>query len=407
VNPSEDSLVKGDIGGSGLLHARDRAGYAPQTVPYHSIEDPVKLRRVLEATLLLEQDVELSALLRHIVEEARSMVGARYGALGVLNDDRTALAEFLTVGIEDDAEEMIGSRPTGQGVLGLLIVDSRPLRLADIGSHPDSFGFPPNHPPMTSFLGVPIKVRGEVYGNLYLTDKIGWSEFTGDDQALVEALALGAGIAIENARLHQRVAEAAVQEDRARLARDLHDTVIQRLFAVGLSLQSIAGSAAATGLTEVLDTAISDLDDTIRQIRSSIFELASTQPGVRASVLSLVQELKPVVGFEVQVTFDGPIDSTISDQIAEHLVATIREAVTNIARHSHASEARVMLSVADGLCRLQVSDDGTGVGKASKGEGGLGLANLRRRAEKLGGSLAIESPASGGTTIVWQVPVIQ
>lgn len=376
-------------------------------MPYHSIEDPAKLRRVLEATLLLEQDLELSVLLRHIIDEARSMAGARYGALGVLNDDRTGLAEFLTVGLEEDAEQRIGPRPTGQGVLGLLIVDPSPLRLADIGSHPDSFGFPPNHPPMTSFLGVSIKVRGEIYGNLYLTDKIGRSEFTRDDQALVEALALGAGIAIENARLHQRVAEAAVQEDRARLARDLHDTVIQRLFAVGLSLQSIAGSAAATGLTEGLDTAISDLDDTIRQIRSTIFELASTQPGVRASILSVVRELKPVVGFEVQVTFDGPIDSTISDQIAEQLVATTREAVTNVARHAHASEAKVMLSVSDGLCRLQVIDDGSGVDEGRESEGGLGLANLRHRAEKLGGSLAIESRPSGGTTISWQVPVIQ
>jgi signal transduction histidine kinase len=376
-------------------------------VPYDSIEDPVKLRRVLEAIRLLEQDLELPVLLRHIIDEARSMVGARYGALGVLNEDRTALAEFLTVGLEEDAEERIGPRPTGQGVLGLLVVDSKPLRLADLGSHADSFGFPPNHPPMTSFLGVSIKVRGEVYGNLYLTDKIGWSEFTSDDQALVEALALGAGIAIEIARLHQRVAEAAVHEDRARLARDLHDTVIQRLFAVGLSLQSIAGSAAATGLTERLDTAISDIDDTIRQIRSSIFELASTQVGLRASILSLVRELKAVVGFEVQVTFDGPVDSTISDQIAEELMATVREAVTNIARHAHASEAKVMLSVADGLCRLQVIDNGNGVDEGKASEGGLGLSNLRLRAVKLGGHLIIERRASSGSSLSWQVPVSQ
>jgi signal transduction histidine kinase len=376
-------------------------------VPYDSIEYPVKLRRVLEAIRLLEQDLELPVLLRHIVEEARSMVDARYGALGVLNDDRTALAEFLTVGLEEDAEERIGPRPTGQGVLGLLIVDSKPLRLADLGSHADSFGFPLNHPPMTSFLGVSIKVRGEVYGNLYLTDKIGLSEFTGDDQALVEALALGAGIAIENARLHQRAAEAAVHEDRARLARDLHDTVIQRLFAVGLSLQSIAGSAEGTGLTERLDSAISDIDDTIRQIRSSIFELGSTEPGVRASILSLVRELKPVVGFEVQVTFDGPVDSTISDQMAEQLVATVREAVTNIARHANGSEAKVMLSVADGVCRLQVIDNGGGLDEGKGSEVGLGLANLRRRAEKLGGHLEIESRASGGTSLSWQVPVSQ
>ena len=210
------------------------------SVPYHSIEDPAKLRRVLEAALLLEADLDLPNLLRHIIDEARSMTNARYGALGVLDVDGTALAEFITVGLEPEEEKAIGARPVGRGVLGLLISEPKPLRLARLGSHPESYGFPPNHPPMTSFLGVPIKVRDAVYGNLYLTDKIGWSEFTSDDEALIGALAVAAGIAIENARLHQRVQEVAVYEERDRLARDLHDTVIQRLFAIGLSLQSMA-----------------------------------------------------------------------------------------------------------------------------------------------------------------------
>jgi signal transduction histidine kinase len=376
-------------------------------VPYHSIEDPAKLRRVLEATLLLEQDLELPALLRHIIDEARSMTGARYGALGVLNDDRTALAEFLTVGLDEDEEDRIGPRPTGQGVLGLLIIDPKPLRLADLGSHPDSYGFPPNHPPMTSFLGVSIKVRDEVYGNLYLTDKIGWSEFTEDDQALVEALAIGAGLAIENTRLHKRASGAAVHEDRARLARDLHDTVIQRLFAVGLSLQSLAGGAASTELAEGLDQAISDIDDTIRQVRASIFELGSSQPGVRASILSLVRELRPVLGFEVQVSFDGPVDSMIGEETAEHLLATIREGLTNVARHAGATEARVSLRVADGLCRLRVIDNGSGVEKSDTRKEGLGLANFRSRAEKLHGRFAIERREMGGTTVLWEVPADQ
>ena len=135
------------------------------------------------------------------------MTGARYGALGVLNDQRTALAEFITVGLDAEQEQRIGPRPKGLGVLGILIADPQPLRLAEIGAHPESFGFPPHHPPMTSFLGVPIQVRDEVYGYLYLTDKVGWSEFTSNDQALVEALALGAGIAIENTRLASTGAE--------------------------------------------------------------------------------------------------------------------------------------------------------------------------------------------------------
>jgi GAF domain-containing protein len=209
-------------------------------MPYHSIEDPSRLRRILDAVLLIEKDLELPALLRHVIEEACSMTGARYGALGVLNDEKTALVEFITVGLDADEEAQIGPRPTGKGVLGLLVTDPLPLRLAHLGDHPDSFGFLPNHPPMTSFLGVPVKVRDDVYGNLYLTDKVGWSEFTRDDVALVEALALAAGIAVENARLHQQVQDTAVYEDRDRLARDLHDQVIQRLFGLGLSLQATA-----------------------------------------------------------------------------------------------------------------------------------------------------------------------
>ncbi len=335
------------------------------------------------------------------------MTGARYGAIGVLNDEHTGLAEFITVGLEAEEEEKIGARPTGKGVLGLLITDPRPLRLANLGAQPESYGFPPNHPPMTSFLGVPIKVRDEVYGNLYLTDKVGWSEFTSDDESLVEALALAAGIAIENARLHQRVQQVAVYEDRDRLARDLHDTVIQRLFAVGLSLQSMSVAAASSGMTERLDAAISDLDDTIRQVRSTIYELGSvaTDQGLRATVLSLVRGLNSVVGFAVQVAFDGPVDSAISEEIAEHLLAVVREALTNIGRHAHASHASLSLSVADGACRLQITDDGTGIAPTAPGEGGFGLVNLRRRAEKLHGNFITESPATGGTSLIWQVPI--
>jgi len=375
-------------------------------VPYRAIEDPVKLRRVLEATLLLEADLELPIVLRHFIEEARSMTSARYGALGVLDDQHTALSEFITVGLEPEEEQKIGARPTGKGVLGLLITDPQALRLADLGSHPDSYGFPPNHPPMTSFLGVPIKVRGEVYGILYLTDKTGWSEFTKDDESLVEALALAAGIAIENARLHQRVREVAVYEDRDRLARDLHDTVIQRLFAVGLSLQSMAAATAGSGMTERLEGAISDLDDTIRQVRSTIYELGSAvaDQGLRTSVLSLVRELNSVVGFPVRVSFDGPVDSAVSNEIAEHLLAVIREAVTNIGRHAHATTATVALRVGDGLCSLRVTDDGDGFDMEAAGEGGFGLVNLRHRAEKLHGTFTIDHPATGGTSLAWQVP---
>ena len=343
-------------------------------MPYRSIEDPAKLRRVLEATLLVEADLELPVLLRHVIDEALSMTNARYGAIGVLNEDRTALAEFITVGLTSEEEKEIGARPTGRGVLGLLINEPKALRMAQISSHPDSFGFPAGHPPMSSFLGVPIKVRDEVYGNLYLTEKIGWSEFTSDDEALVGALAIAAGIAIENTRLHQRVQELAISDERDRLARDLHDTVIQRLFAVGLTLQSIAGTVTTPGEADRLRRTIADIDDTIRQVRTTIFELGldNTRQGTRASVLVLVEELTPVVGFEVNTSINGPIDATLSNEIVEHLLATLREALTNIGRHAQASRASVILNVDSEVCRLQILDNGLGIQGAGR-EGGHGL----------------------------------
>ena len=378
-------------------------------MPYRSIEDPAKLRRVLEATLLVEADLDLPVLLRHVIDEALSMTNARYGAIGVLNEDRSALAEFVTVGLTPEEEKRIGARPVGRGVLGLLITDPKTLRVSRIDTHPDSFGFPANHPPMSSFLGVPIKVRNEIYGNLYLTDKIGWSEFTTDDEALVGALAIAAGIAIENARLHQRVQEVAVFDERDRLARDLHDTVTQRLFAVGLTLQSIGGTATAPGEADRLGRAIADIDDTIRQVRTTIFELGldKNSEGSRAGVIALVHELSPVVGFEIGVSTDGPVDAALSDEIEEHLLATLREALTNVGRHAHASRASVLLTVDTESCQLRVLDNGQGVDEdqPSTSGGGHGLFNMRRRAEKLAGSLVIETPETGGTLLIWQVPI--
>ena len=155
---------------------------------------------------MIEADVELPVLLRHLVEEACSLVDARYGALGVLNEARTGLEQFLTTGLSEADEQEIGARPTGRGVLGLLITDPQALRLADLRTHRESYGFPPHHPPMNSFLGLPVRVRDDVYGNLYLTEKHGADEFTEEDEAMAEALALAAGIAV-NPLTRQWVAE--------------------------------------------------------------------------------------------------------------------------------------------------------------------------------------------------------
>jgi signal transduction histidine kinase len=376
-------------------------------VPFHSIDDPVRLTRVLEATMLLAADVELPTLLGHVVDEARSLTGARYAALGILDSDGTSFAEFLTVGLSAEEEEAIGPRPTGRGVLGLLIDDPRPLRLARLDDHPDRFGFPPGHPPMRSFLGVPVNVRNEVYGSLYLADRMDGSEFAADDQAVVEALAMAAGMAIENSRLHRRVRELAVLEDRDRMARDLHDTVIQHLYAVGISLEAMAKEPAAAAMADRLTEQVSDIGDAIRQVRSSIYELGLDlgDLGVRASLLTLIRSLDPIVGFNVHVTFAGPVDSVVSESVTENLLATVREAITNIERHAGATTASVSVTVNDGRCVLRIVDNGRGIDDSTVGTGGMGLVNLRRRAEALRGTMDIETPVGGGTALVWQVPV--
>jgi GAF domain-containing protein len=202
---------------------------------------PRSLRQLLDAVLTIGSDLDLPAMLQRIIEAAVALVDARYGALGVLDESRTRLAQFITVGLDDETYRAIGDLPEGHGILGLLIVDAKPLRLPDLSEHPDSYGFPPHHPPMRSFLGVPIRVRDEVFGNLYLTDKTSAEVFTDVDEELVIGLAAAAGVAIENARLHARVQELALVEDRERIARDLHDSIVQRLFATGLSLQAPPG----------------------------------------------------------------------------------------------------------------------------------------------------------------------
>jgi signal transduction histidine kinase len=360
----------------------------------------------MDAVLMLEADIELPVLLRHLVEEACSLVGARYGALGVLNEARTGLEEFLTVGLSDAEERAIGPRPTGRGVLGLLITEPETLRLADLTSHPDRYGFPNCHPPMTTFLGVPLRSRGEVYGNLYLTDKQGADEFNEEDAALAEALALAAGVAIENTRLHNRVRMLSVLDDRDRIARDLHDRVVQRIFAVGMALQSAMRLPELGLVVDRVGKAVEDLDSTITEIRTTIFELGDSaiQGGLRRGVIGVAEELTPSLGSRPDVVFDGPIDTDIPQHIADHLLAVLREALTNAGKHAQATKFAVTLRVGREVT-LEVADNGRGMTPLLVDRAALGLSNLRGRAEKLGGTFEIQSTQGGGTRVIWCVPI--
>jgi signal transduction histidine kinase len=374
-------------------------------VPYHRINDPAKLQALVSAVLLIESGLELVGVLKRIVEAATELAGARYGALGVLDPSRTALSEFVTVGLDDETIARIGHRPDGKGILGLLITDPQPIRLADLGEHPSSVGFPEGHPPMHGFLGVPVRVRNQVFGNLYLAEKRDGTLFSEDDESLVVALASAAGIAIDNARLHQRVRELALSEDRERIARDLHDSVIQRLFAVALSLQAAGTRTNDEVLADRLETAVSDLDDTIRQIRTTIFQLEpppTARGGLRSEILSLTSSAARSLGFEPEVHFSGPVDLT-AESVAGEALAALREALSNVARHAQAGSVVLEVTAAAHSLELQLLDDGIGIPE-DRLTAGSGLANMATRAENLGGSCQVERLPAGGTRVSWRVP---
>lgn len=372
------------------------------------VAGPRSLRQLLDAVLTVGSDLDLPAMLRRLVDVAAELVDAEYGALGVLDDTHTRLSQFITVGIDEQGRRAIGELPSGHGILGLLIVDAKPLRLPDLNEHPDSHGFPPGHPPMTSFLGVPIRVRDQVFGNLYLTDKRSGEVFTDVDEELAVGLASAAGVAIENARLHARLHELAVVEDRERIARDLHDTVIQRLFATGLSLQGTIRLVRTDPDVAVdrIEGAVDDLDLTVKHIRTAIFDLELTRAqvdGLRARILKLVREGADSLGFEPRVLLDGPLDTAVTESTALDLLATLREAISNVARHANASNLKIEV-VADGgdVC-LQVIDDGVGP-PAADAPRGHGLRNMAVRAEKLGGTFDLRAGSQGGCVLEWRVP---
>lgn len=181
--------------------------------------DEGRLRALLEATVALTSQLSLDALLQKLVETAASLTGARYGALGVIDESGSGLQRFVTTGIDAETHAAIGELPRGRGILGVLISDAKPLRLADLGDDPRSVGFPPNHPPMRGFLGVPILLRGVAYGNFYLTEKDGGEPFTEADEALVALLAAQAAVAIDNARVYESATR------WSRQLESLHDVV--------------------------------------------------------------------------------------------------------------------------------------------------------------------------------------
>ncbi|MDA8071293.1 MAG: GAF domain-containing sensor histidine kinase [Actinomycetota bacterium] len=378
-------------------------------MPHRSIRDPDRLHALLDAVLVVGSGLDLEGVLRRIVATACDLTDARYGALGVLDESGTTLERFVHVGIDDESVARIGRPPEGAGLLGRLVVDPKPLRLTDSSAHQDSVGFPPGHPRMQSFLGVPLVVRGgEACGNLYLTEKLDGKPFTDIDEALVQTLASAASIAVEKARLHARVRELTLAADRERIARDLHDTVIQRLFGVGLLLQGVLPMTEVTEVRDRISEAVADIDDAIRQIRTTIFALATpaaSATGLRARILEVCAQASRSLGFDPDVRFAGPVDRLVSSEVGSELLATLREALANVVHHARATEVHVTVSVGVEV-HLEVHDNGIGPqSEHPHSAGGRGLPNMAQRAQALRGSFTLAAHPHGGTVLSWRVPL--
>ncbi len=541
-----------------------------------------RVRQLLEAVVGIGSGLDLETALTKIVQAAATLVDARYGALGVIGAGQQ-LARFITVGLSEQEIAAIGPYPEGHGLLGELIRHPAPLRTEELSAHPQSYGFPANHPPMHSFLGAPIRVREEVFGNLYMTEKRDGAPFDADDEAVLVALAAAAGVAIDNARLFQdakrlyaeaqrrqewleitgelsrgllsaedsgdvmtafvcrvrafagadlaligvpepdgggllvtvadgqgadqlrgtvvgiedtllghvyksgrsalivdvskderaggeravpsgfgpafiaplgaggsargalslarraggepfdpEVAalteELAVQAavvlelaqrrkdtellslyaDRDRIGRDLHDLAIQRLFATSMALQTAYKVTEKPAVARRIAQSVADLDETIKVIRSTIFSLHAhdlDEPeavSVRADVITVCEQAASVLGFPPAVRFSGPVDTVVGEEVGEHLLAVLREALSNAARHAHATSVEVDLTADAAAVALRVTDDGVGIPDSGRRSG---LSNLRERAVQLGGTFTAEPGAAGGTVLTWKVPL--
>jgi signal transduction histidine kinase len=569
------------------------AGSRPEFLPHLQLDDLLaelqvrlqavranrdRMRGLIEAVVAIGSGLDLEFTLRRIVETAVRLVDATYGALGVIGDGKQ-LAEFIPVGLSQDEIEAIHHWPEGRGLLGLLIDDPRPLRLADIAAHPASSGFPGGHPPMRGFLGVPVRIRDEVFGNLYLTNKRGGGDFTEDDEAVLVALGAAAAVAVENSRLYEAarrqqrwiqasaevttrllsgsepgevladitrqarelseadlavlalpdeegrrltityadgdgadatrglvlpadeslsgrvlstgepltaadfaaderastaargamsqigpavvfplgapgnvrgvltvgrrhgaspfpqaqadvVASFAAQagvalelaasraeaerlslyQDRDRIARDLHDLVIQRLYATGMSLEGTMPMITRPEVASRITNAVDAMDETIKDIRATIFALqsrdAASQPNLRGDIVVLVEEMTPLLGFAPSLRLGAGLGAPVSPELAGQVLAALREALSNAARHADASGVEVTVDVdPEGMLTVLVIDDGAGI---PAGAHRSGLRNLAERAEDLGGTLRL-SPAdptapTPGTRLEWRVP---
>jgi len=367
-----------------------------------------ELAAIDSATRGIAGVLDLDRVLQLITDRVRELAHAQYAALGIV-DQEGGIERFITSGISRIERERIGPPPHGHGLLGVIVATSHPLRIHDMATDPRRYGLPANHPAMHTLLGVPIGAKGRSIGRLYLTNKLPAGDFTEDDERLVEMFALHAGIAIENARLHEQVQRLAIVEERERIGRDLHDGIIQSIYAVGLSLEDVGDLMADEPdvARARVERAIDSLDQSIRDIRNFIFGLRPElleQAGLVGGLAALADEFRVNSMVDVDVETYGVEEEDLSPEQTGQLLSIAREALSNIARHSKATQGTVSVEAHDGTITLTVTDNGVGFDpELARGPGHQGLINMRARAVAVGGQLVLESAPGGGTRIIVEV----
>ena len=372
---------------------------------------PALLRAMSDAVLAMTAAHQVERVLQLLAESARELADARYAAIGI-PDGEGGFAAFIHTGMSDELIAQIGPLPRSHGLLAAMLSETEPYRALDIRKDPRFEWWPDAHPRMTSFLGVPVVSHGRVIAAFYLTDKIGVSEFTLDDLATIEMLAAHAAIAIENARLYERSRELSVTEERNRLARELHDSVIQMLFSISLTAEAVTGlierdPAAAKAQAETLRDLAREAS---QEMRSLIFELRPAElesDGLLPTLSKHIDVVRRVSHKQIELRDEGYVRQPLA--LEKELFRIVQEALNNAVKHSEASQIAVSLGVNDGQARLTVEDNGVGFDPADPliRTRRLGLTSMEERAEALGGTMRIKSKRGKGTRVLVEAPLAE
>ncbi|MGA7670929.1 MAG: GAF domain-containing protein [Nitrolancea sp.] len=366
-----------------------------------------------EAGLAITGVLDLEVVLQNVVNQARELVGARYGALALI-DEGYQVEAFLTSGMSAEIRARLGGIPKGHGLLDVILKDPRPIRLRELSDDPRSVGFPPDHPEMHSLLAVPIVSHGRVLGGMYLTESQSRPEFDMADQQRLERFATQSALAIENAHLHKQVRALAIAEERDRIAREMHDSIAQVLGYVNTKGQA-AQELLSAGNVQRAEEQIAQLSKAARQayadVRENILGLRSSQ--VEGAFVESLQAY--LATWQDQSGIMAKLDAMDKEAIqlglsplAElQLVRIVQEALSNVRKHAGAGRVSVSLRCVGDMIEATVLDDGTGFDPSAPGHSGLprfGLAIMRERAESVGGSLSIDSNPGRGTLVTVTIP---